>query len=153
MKNIDWLQHNPILLPDSNERFAVAFWLSRFSFFSSFVLPLLRISKLVTRRSASVGDFLKKCGDKFGGNVNGLRLAADASHDRPVEWIRSKFSFETGRFCFCFGYHPRPGPPAMRSISLLSRAWLIFRCPGRPFNVLPAGIYPKMLFSKKMITL
>lgn len=64
-------------------------------------LPFL-INKLVTRLRASRGDLLKKFGDKFGGNVNGLRLppvpvpVSQALID-PWGCIRSKFSVEAGR--------------------------------------------------------
>lgn len=87
-----------------------------------------RINKLVTRRSASRGDFeLKNLGGvRFGGRVSGLRLPVPVdvavSHARsdPCGCNLSKFSADDGRFCRCFGYQPRAGPPASRSISLLA---------------------------------
>lgn len=81
----------------------------------------------MTRLRASRGDLLKKFGDKFGGNVNGLRLppvpvpVSQALID-PWGCIRSRFSVEAGRGWRCFGYQPLAGPPDIRSISLLANA-------------------------------
>lgn len=89
------------------------------------------MSKLVTRRSASRGDLLKNLGVRFGGRVSGLRLpvpAASQARSDPCGWSRSRFSVEAGLGWRCFGYQPRAGPPASRSISPLASAWLMLRC-------------------------
>lgn len=107
-----------------------------------------RISKLVTRLSASRGDLLKNFGVRFGGRVSGLRfppvpvipLASQARIEPCDRCNRSRCSVETGRCWFlCFGYQPRAGPPAKRSISPLANAWLMVCCrpPPPPPNVFP----------------
>lgn len=64
-----------------------------------------RISKLVTRLSASRGDLLKNFGVRFGGRVSGLRfppvpvipLASQARIEPCDRCKRSRCSVETGR--------------------------------------------------------
>lgn len=58
-----------------------------------------RMSKLVTRLRASLGDLLKNLGVRFGGRVSGLRLPVPVSHARidPCGFKRSKFSVDAGR--------------------------------------------------------
>ena len=81
-----------------------------------YILVPFRISKLVTRLSASLGDLLKNLGVRFGGRVSGLRLPVPVSQARIEPW-RSRCSVDAGLGCLCRGYHPRAGPPANRSIS------------------------------------
>lgn len=73
---------------------------------------------------------MKNLGVRLGGRVSGFLLPVPASQARrdPCGCSRSRCSVDAGRGCRCFGYQPRAGPPAKRSISPLAKAWLMLRC-------------------------
>lgn len=128
-----------------------------------------RISKLVTRLIASRGDFeVKNLGVRLGGKVSGLRdpavptefsAQAVAPKEKPRappgaelidELSRSRCSVDTGRVvvCRCFGYHPRAGPPASRSISpLASNDWWFCNM-RRVFEALPLLLLLRTVLSR-----